>query len=112
MSREFFRAGPFLYRVSAVRSADISKLSTEGRVSVYMDDWVDLSGMDAVEFLMNVHPGALEGSGVRWLRRSWMLHNLFGHPAMEILCRLGFTRLGLKIHDDTVPPTSKIRRRA
>ena len=36
---------------------------------------------------------------------SYTIHNLLAHPAMEILHLLGFTELGDKIHDITLPKT-------
>lgn len=35
--------------------------------------------------------------------KSWAIHNLIGHPAMQILSWFGLTKLGLKIHDATCP---------
>lgn len=36
-------------------------------------------------------------------RFSYTLHNLVAHPLMEILHLVGFTELGNKIHDATLP---------
>jgi hypothetical protein len=33
----------------------------------------------------------------------WTLHNVIAHPLMELLHLLGFTKLGNKIHDSTLP---------
>jgi hypothetical protein len=38
------------------------------------------------------------------LRRiEWAVHNIIGHPLMEICFLLGLERLGLWIHDETLP---------
>lgn len=34
---------------------------------------------------------------------NYTIHNIFAHPLMEILHILGFTELGNKIHDATLP---------
>lgn len=34
---------------------------------------------------------------------AYTIHNLIAHPLMEILHLLGFTELGDKIHDSTLP---------
>jgi hypothetical protein len=36
-------------------------------------------------------------------RFSWTIHNLIGHPLMEICYLIGLDSLGDKIHDGTVP---------
>lgn len=39
-----------------------------------------------------------------FLRRfDWAMHNIVGHPLMEICFLLGLERLGLWIHDETLP---------
>jgi len=35
--------------------------------------------------------------------RNWPIHNLFAHPAMEVLSWFGLHDLGNKIHDATLP---------
>ena len=35
--------------------------------------------------------------------KNWPIHNLIGHPLMEILGWIGLRRLGIAIHDATVP---------
>lgn len=41
------------------------------------------------------------------LYRNYFVHNMFAHPAMEILSRLGFARLSEFIHDVTLPKDEK-----
>lgn len=36
-------------------------------------------------------------------RFKWTLHNLIGHPLMEILNLLGLTACGTWVHDATLP---------
>ncbi len=38
------------------------------------------------------------------LYKSWGVHNLVGHPAMQICKWLGLIKLAVKIHDATLPP--------
>lgn len=37
------------------------------------------------------------------LVRNWTMHNLIGHPLMEILYWIGFKRMAAKVHDGTLP---------
>ena len=34
---------------------------------------------------------------------AFFIHNVFGHPTMEILYILGFKKLAKKVHDITLP---------
>lgn len=38
---------------------------------------------------------------------NYTIHNLIAHPLMEILHLLGFTELGNRIHDKTLPKEEK-----
>ena len=119
-ARRFLKAGTELYPVDAVRQVDLSELEEKGTIAIHFvavrgsgtDAWTQvLTGIEAIEALETLYPAALEGNrGVRWLRRSWTRHNLLGHPLMEILSRLGFPHLGLRIHDATIPGVDKIRK--
>jgi len=37
--------------------------------------------------------------------RSWFVHNLFAHPAMQILNMVGLHRAAEYVHDSTLPLT-------
>lgn len=41
------------------------------------------------------------------LYKNWWMHNLVGHPLMQILNSLGMTGLGKKAHDETLPVEEK-----
>lgn len=108
---EFIHTGSMLLPIASVQWVDLSALDTEGSIQILTDHGMfKAEGAFAVRILLELKPESLEGRRVRWIKRSWTVHNLIGHPAMEILSRLGWTRLGLKIHDATVPKASKLRR--
>ena len=48
-------------------------------------------------------PQALEGRKGQYVRHAWAVHNILGHPLMQIFSWLGYPKLGLEIHDITVP---------
>ncbi len=52
---------------------------------------------------MRLDPAFFEGRRFRWVRSSWALHNLVGHPLLQLLAWVGHTPLGLRVHDATVP---------
>jgi hypothetical protein len=95
--------GTYLLPVERVERADYSRI--EELVLVVHHDGVEsvIEGIDALEAAMVLNPACLEGRRLRWPRRAWMLHNLVGHPAMQMLALVGMPRLGLWAHDATVP---------
>lgn len=100
----FFRAGDRLLRLADVREVDVTHMA-DYRVTVLLTGGqeLDLSGPDAIELVMLVKPSALEGRRLRWVRHAWAVHNLVGHPGMQVLAWLGKTKLGLRLHDVTTP---------
>ena len=99
----FVRAGSRLIAVGAIRSADFSEIESL-RVTIVHAEGTDVAdGIHAIEALMELKPSALEGRRLRWAKRAWMLHNLVGHPLMQILALLRLYRQALRIHDATVP---------
>ena len=60
-------------------------------------------GAQAIEVILWTKPSALEGTHVRWIRHAWAVHNLVGHPLMQILVWLGFRKAAFAVHDGTVP---------
>lgn len=66
--------------------------------------WLLFEGIHAVECALMVKPSILEGRrAIKWAKRAWVIHNLIGHPLMQLLCLLGARSLGLWVHDATVP---------
>lgn len=80
-------------------------LKDHGWVHVHYKDgeMEPVEGPQASDLLMRLCPEALEGERLKYARHAWAIHNLFGHPLMQIFAWLGLTGLGLKIHDKTVP---------
>lgn len=63
-----------------------------------------LRGVPAIEALMQLKPSALEGRyRLRYQRHRWVLHNLVGHPLMQILSFFRLHKLALEVHDRTCP---------
>lgn len=91
---------PF-HAVSSIDTADLENLRIEIRL---MDgEVVEAFGIDAFENVMMLKPSALEGRRFAFMKRAWMVHNLLGHPLMQILALLRFHRAAMWVHDRTVP---------
>ncbi len=81
---EFFRAGSELFPLSSIASIDTTLLVSSGTVAVNLKDkTITLSVPDSYDLLMQVKPSA--------------------HPIMQLLAICGYGKLGVKIHDKTVP---------
>lgn len=103
MSETYFRAGDKLFPLSRVLSVDVSQLANY-KVSVKLDTrYVALEGPDAIELVLLMKPSALEGRRLRWVRHVWTIHNLIGHPGMQILVWLGKPKWGIWLHEITTP---------
>jgi hypothetical protein len=101
--KRFVRAGARLVAVDAISSVDCARIEAL-EVTVHHRDGVDVAtGPDAIDLVMALRPSALEGKRLRFARHAWAVHNLVGHPLLQILVWLGARRAGMAVHDATVP---------
>jgi hypothetical protein len=102
-SREFILAGDQLIPLDAVSQVDLSEIQ-QLRLSIRHGERVTIaSGVQAIEIIMRLKPSALEGRRFRWQRHMWAMHNLLGHPLMQVLAFLCLHRWAIRVHDATVP---------
>lgn len=102
-SRRFVKNGTHLLPIDGIKRVDYSRIEELVLVVEHDDASTTFEGIDALEVAMVLNPACLEGKRLRWARRAWLVHNLVGHPLMQILVLLGARSLGLLIHDATVP---------
>lgn len=100
---KFVKNGTHLVAVDRIEWADYSRIEELRLVVGFDDQVIQIEGIDALESAMAMRPSCLEGKRLRWARRTWMLHNLVGHPLMQLLAMLGRHDLAFKVHDATVP---------
>jgi hypothetical protein len=99
----FLLVGGELVPRSAVTNIDLRRVEDlEIVVTCYGVERV-ARGQSAIDLVMRLAPHALEGKRLRFLRHAWMVHNLIGHPILQVCAWLGLTRWGLWIHDHTIP---------
>src|SRR5688500_2235523 len=66
--------------------------------------WSQVRGQEAINLIIKHCPELLEGNPeLKFIKYSWVFHNLIAHPLMQLLFFFGFKKLGLKIHDITIP---------
>lgn len=88
-----------------ISSLDLTRLEDELIVTVITktNHTYKASELNAIELLMQLRPGALEGRRLRWAKNVWYVHNLIGHPVMQILAMFKFYKAAMWVHDITVP---------
>jgi hypothetical protein len=107
--RNFVKAGDTILPVRDIEHVDISRIE-QGHVTVSSGGRkYEASDFDAFEIIMLLHPAALEGRRLRWVKNAWAVHNLVAHPLMQLLVWLGFRKLALRLHDATVPKPVGVR---
>jgi hypothetical protein len=90
---DFIKTGSTVLHMSYVQRADFTEIE-QLRCSLFDLNGVEykFTGLDAIECAMQIKPSVLEGRRMRWVRRAWAWHNIWGHPVMQFLAFLGFYR--------------------
>lgn len=106
------KTGTHVIAIDDIQSIDYRKIaSLEIVIETYDGHSYLTTGQDALEAMMALKPGALEGvPSIKWIKYSWVFHNLVGHPFMQLCALFGFTRFGLWVHDVTVPGKKRVKR--
>jgi hypothetical protein len=119
----FIAADEGLIAKDTISYVDTGPLVDKGYISIYHDGWVSrVSGFFALEAVMLLKPGALEGKRLRWPKRVWMFHNVVAHPLMQFLTlagdltkpiapswSCGLYKAAIRLHDATVPTPTGFR---
>lgn len=75
----------------------------------YLDDNTEcVYGVEALNVIMKLSPAVLEGKKGHYYKNAWMIHNFIGHPLMQFLSWLGFSKAAICVHDRTIP-TPKVK---
>jgi len=109
--RGFIKAGDVIIPIAAVERVDISRIEQTGAVEIIYSGGQSMTAhdFDAFEAVMLLHPAALEGRRLRWVKNAWAFHNLVAHPLMQVMVWLGFKRAAIRLHDMTVPKPLGLR---
>ena len=101
---EFLMASGHLLRISDIESVDYKHIE-QGYIDLTLTKGacVRAEGFDAIEAVMLLKPGALEGKRLRWQRNAWAWHNFVIHPVMQVMVWLGFKKQAIRLHDNSVP---------
>lgn len=93
-----------IYNTSEVKWVDCTDYVSKGIIRVHLAYRMEIvSGADALSVIQTLCPAVLEGKRAKYVRHAWAVHNLIGHPLMQIFSWLHLPSLGIKIHDATIP---------
>lgn len=87
--------------VLAIDTSELEQLKITVITKTHGD--VVITGIPALEAVMAYKPSALENRRLKWAKHMWSIHNLVGHPLMQILSYLKFYKTAIRVHDATVP---------
>lgn len=85
---------------------DCDSLYQDGSIHIYLKsgrDYKVYNIAESLNIIMKVCPSYLEGKSGKYMKRAWMIHNLIGHPLMQIFSFFGMKKLAFRIHDSTIP---------
>ena len=109
--RQFVTLHDSLIPVDNITHVDISDLDNDHVVVVTHHGEYHAYGFDAIEVVLAVKPSAVEGRrNIRFKKGAWAFHNIVGHPLMQILVWIGFTKAAISVHDLTTPTARQLKR--
>lgn len=94
-----------IIRRESIDKIDLSNLKSE-TIDVYLTngECFEVSGFPALEIIWLIKPSVLEGNkDIKFKKNTWVIHNLFAHPIMQILAWFKLYKQAIWIHDITVP---------
>lgn len=102
---DFIKLDEGLIRVESIASVDFKDLERLYKIEVTTQNGKTLiaTNLNAIECLMRIYPSALEGKRLKWAKRVWYVHNLIGHPLMQFFAMFKLYKIGMWIHEVTVP---------
>jgi hypothetical protein len=94
-----------IVNTSTIKAVTCDGFAKMGYVYVHFFDKTSecVKGTEAINLIMLLDPTVLEGLQAKHMRHSWAIHNLIGHPLMQIFTWFHLTKLALWIHSATTP---------
>jgi hypothetical protein len=87
---------------------DLTRVGEAHLVIHYEGKSEEVTGIQAIEILMQLRPSALEGHRMRWVKGAWILHNVVAHPVMQLLALFKLYGPAMWLHDATVPKPKSV----
>lgn len=111
---KFIKADNALIHIDDISSVDYSKIECEYLIEIITNQNKKYfaTELNAIEVLMQIRPSALEGKRLKWAKRVWYIHNLIGHPIMQIFAIFKCYKIAMWFHDVTVPRPIGFKKRS
>lgn len=109
---EFGKAGAKVFRLDDITTADFSLIEElQATVTLRNGDVIVCQNIDALDLAHAIKPTAIEGRRLRYARHAWVVHNLVGHPVMQLLAFFKLYRWAIWVHDVTAPRAAGAKRK-
>lgn len=100
----FIKGNGKLFPLSEIAIIDYCKIEDLIlEITLKNNEKIIINDIEALEAVMQIRPSVIEGKRFVWYKFSWLIHNLFGHPLMQIFALFKMYKLAFYIHDVTVP---------
>lgn len=100
----FAKAKTLVFALDNIATADFSSIEQlQVRVVLKTGQEILVEEIDAMELAMRIKPSVLESRRLRWPRWTWVLHNMVGHPLLQVLALFKRYKWAFWVHDATVP---------
>jgi hypothetical protein len=93
-----------IHNANKISSIDCSDFATTGEITIHFTSGCEVvRDAEAIVVITQLCPAVLEGKEAKYHRHAWAVHNIVGHPLMQIFSWLGMAKFGIEIHDLTIP---------
>lgn len=100
----FAKAGMQVFALDNIASLDFSDIDNLNvEVTLKTGPVFMATNIDALELAMLTKPSVLESRRLRWPRWAWAVHNVIGHPILQVLATIKLYKWAFWVHDATVP---------
>lgn len=95
-----------IWNADLIKMVDCNDYLKDGSIVIHFThthDFKVVKGVEALNIIQTLCPSVLEGKRAKYVKNAWAVHNLIGHPLMQIFSWLKLPALGIRIHDATIP---------
>ena len=100
----YFRVGAILYSSEVVTKLDCSEIENlKVKLHLLSGDVIIIEGLDAIDAAMEAKPSVIEGKRFSFRKGAWIIHNIFGHPLMQLFALFRLYKIAIWFHEITIP---------
>lgn len=100
----FAKAGTLVFALDNIATADFKNIEDlHVNVTLKTGEAFLVEDIDAIELALLIKPSVLESRRLRWPRFMWIVHNVIGHPLLQLLALFKLYKWAFWVHDATVP---------